>query len=317
MPTREPCRASPPIISRAYTGDMASDHLPLPALHAFEAAARHASFTRAAAELGLTQAAVSYHIRRLEERLGTPLFTRHGRGLALTDTGVRLASEVVDAFGRLRAAVGVETDSASHILSVASVPTFATHWLAPRLGAFQAAHPDIAVRLATSIEMGDRVDDQLTADVEIRSGLGGFSSRLAVHKLLDVRLACVVAPSQAASLQHPADVLSLPLIGMTVSWNAWFEAVGVDAPARLRKPAPDFDNQVASAQAAATGLGAALVTPDFFAGDLAAGRLVAPFPVVVDRGKGYWLVHAPEQRHRPKIRAFRDWIIAAAAGTRP
>ncbi|WP_395681265.1 LysR substrate-binding domain-containing protein [Inquilinus sp.] len=295
---------------------MPTDSLPLPALHAFEAAARHVSFTRAAEELGLTQAAVSYHVKRLEERLGAPLFARHGRSLALTAAGERLAAEVVDAFGRLRAAVGGETDAAGRTLTVASVPTFATHWLAPRLGAFQAAHPDLTVRLAISTELGDRIDDQLTADVEIRTGAGGFPPRLAVHKLLDVRLACVVAPSLAAGLRQPADVLSLPLIGMAMSWDAWFAAVGVDAPEWLRKPAPRFDNQVASVQAAATGLGAALVTPEFFAGELAAGRLVAPFPIVVDRGKGYWLVQALEQRHRPKIRAFREWIIATAAAGR-
>ncbi|MDR6287579.1 MULTISPECIES: LysR substrate-binding domain-containing protein [Inquilinus] len=291
---------------------MPNDALPLPALNAFEAAARHGSFTRAAAELGLTQAAVSYHINRLEQRLGTPLFIRRGRSLALTEAGERLAVEVVDAFGRLRAAVGGETGAAAHALAVASVPTFATHWLAPRLGAFQAAHPDIAIKLATSTELGDRTDDRLTADVEIRSGPGGFPPALAAHRLLEVRLACVVAPRLAAGLRRPADVLSLPLIGMTMSWDAWFDAVGVRAPESMRKPAPRFDSQVASAQAAATGMGAALVTPDFFTEDLAAGRLVAPFPVVVDRGKGYWLVHAADQRHRPKIRAFRDWILAAA-----
>lgn len=297
---------------------MPTDSLPLPALHAFEAAARHVSFTRAAEELGLTQAAVSYHIKRLEERLGAPLFDRRGRSLALTEAGERLAAEVVDAFGRLRAAVGDEAGTASRTLTVAAVPTFATHWLAPRLGAFQAAHPDLTVRLATSTELGDRIDDRLTADVEIRTGAGGYPPRLAAHKLLDVRLACVVAPRLAAGLREPVDVLSLPLIGMTMSWDAWFEAVGIDAPEAVRKPAPRFDNQSASAQAAASGQGAALVTPDFFAEDLAAGRLVAPFPLMVDRAKGYWLVHAPEQRHRPKIRAFRDWIVAAAAaGPRP
>jgi LysR family glycine cleavage system transcriptional activator len=287
--------------------------LPLPALHAFEAAARHVSFTRAAAELGLTQAAVSYHIKRLEERLGAPLFARRGRTLALTEAGERLAAEVVDAFGRLRAVLGSEVDAAGRSLTVVSVPTFTTHWLAPRLGAFQAVHPELTVKLATSTELGDSIDGELTADIEIRAGPSGFPPRFIAHKLLEVRLACVVAPRLAAGLRHPADVLTLPLIGMSMSWDAWFEAAGVEAPAALRKPAPRFDNQAASAQAAAGGLGAALVTPDFFAEDLASGRLVAPFPLLVDRAKGYWLVYAAEQRHRPKIRAFRDWITAAAA----
>ncbi|WP_343718465.1 LysR substrate-binding domain-containing protein, partial [Inquilinus sp.] len=295
---------------------MPTDSLPLPALHAFEAAARHVSFTRAAEELGLTQAAVSYHIKRLEERLGAPLFARRGRSLALTEAGERLAAEVVDAFGRLRAAVGSETDAAGRHLTVMTVPTFTTHWLAPRLGAFQAAHPELTVKLGTSIELGDSISPDLAADIEIRTGPGGFPPRVIAHKLLDVRLACVVAPRLAAGLRQPADVLSLPLIGMPMSWDAWFTAAGIDAPAALRKPAPDFDSQAASAQVAAGGFGAALVTPDFFADDLASGRLVAPFPLLVDRAKGYWLVYAADQRHRPKIRAFRDWIIAAAAAAR-
>ncbi|MGK9168640.1 LysR family transcriptional regulator [Inquilinus limosus] len=296
---------------------MPTDSLPLPALHAFEAAARHGSFTRAAEELGLTQAAISYHVKRLEERLGAPLFARRGRSLALTEAGERLAAEVVDAFGRLRAAVGSEVDAVGRDLTVVSVPTFTTHWLAPRLGAFQAAHPELTVRLATSTELGDSIEGELAADIEIRAGPSGFPPRVVAHKLLEVRLACVVAPRLAVGLRTPADVLALPLIGMTMSWDAWFKAVDVDAPAALRKPAPRFDNQAASAQAAAAGLGAALVTPEFFAEDIAAGRLAVPFPLAVDRAKAYWLVYAADQRHRPKIRAFRDWIVAAAAARPP
>ena len=291
---------------------MPIDTLPLPALNAFEAAARHGSFTRAAAELGLTQAAVSYHIKRLEERLGAPLFARHGRGLALTEAGERLATEVVGAFGRLRTAVGLEAEAAGHALSVAAVPIFATHWLAPRLGAFQAAHPQLTVDLAASAALGDRTEEAMAADVEIRTGPGGFPPRLVAHRVMDVRLACVVAPALAATLRSPEDLLALPLLGQAESWDAWFAAAGVDAPAAKRWPGPRLDIQASIVGAVASGLGAGLITPLFFAQDLAAGRLAMPFDVTVDRRKSYWLIYRAEHRHSAKIRAFRDWVLAAA-----
>jgi LysR family glycine cleavage system transcriptional activator len=295
---------------------MPTDSLPLPALHAFEAAARHVSFTRAAEELGLTQAAVSYHVKRLEERLGAPLFARRGRSLALTEAGERLAAEVVDAFGRLRAAVGGEADAAGRILSVAAVPIFATHWLAPRLGAFQTVHPELIVALATSARLGDRTDEETEAEVEIRTGPGGLSPRLNAHRIMDVQLACVVAPAVASALRSPADLLSLPLLGQTQSWDAWFAAAGVDAPAAKRRQGPRLDIQASIVGAVASGQGAGLITPVFFAADLAAGRLVMPFDIMVDRRKSYWLTYRSEHRHSPKIRAFRDWVLAASAELR-
>jgi LysR family glycine cleavage system transcriptional activator len=293
---------------------MPADALPLPALQAFEAAARHGSFTRAATELGLTQAAVSYHVKRLEERLGTPLFVRRGRGLRLTEAGERLAGDAVEAFGRLRAAVGDETGAAASRLTIMSVPVFATHWLAPRLGRFQAAAPGLTVQLTADTSLIDRIDDTLLADIEVRAGSSGFPPRLVAHRLLDVHLTVVVSPPLAAALRSPADLAALPLIGQEQSWDAWLDAAGVDLPAAARRRAPTFDSQATAMRAIAAGVGAGLVTPAFFADDLESGRLVAPFPITVDRRKGYWLIHAAEHRHRHKIRAFVEWARGEAAG---
>jgi LysR family glycine cleavage system transcriptional activator len=125
---------------------MSSKLPPLTAIRAFEAAARHESFTKAAAELGMTQAAISYQVKLLEDRVGAPLFLRQPKKVVLSEVGKRLAPQVSEAFQRLEAAFAAMRGTAEGVLSVTSVHTFATNWLVPRLGTFQLAHPDIAVR---------------------------------------------------------------------------------------------------------------------------------------------------------------------------
>lgn len=284
--------------------------LPLPALQAFEAAARHASMTRAAEELGLSQAAVSYHVRRLEERLGEQLFTRRGRGLVLTSAGDRLAGEIVAAFETMRRAIGIETEVAARSLLISSVPIFGSNWLAPRIADFQHRHPELAVRIRSSTILGDNRTPEIDADVEIRASSGPFPARLFVQPLMRARLTCVTSLELASRLRCPIDLLAIPLMGHREPWMAWLTAAGVEVPASGLRADPVFvDSQIAAARASASGHGAALVSREFFEGDIASGRLVVPFDVVIERSKVYWLVCAMEKRHLPKIRAFREWIM--------
>jgi LysR family transcriptional regulator, glycine cleavage system transcriptional activator len=285
---------------------------PLAAVRAFEAAARHQSFTRAAAELGMTQAAVSYQVKLLEERLGQVLFARQARQVRLTAAGQRLAPAVTEAFEGLRAAfVGFAQESEA-VLAITALHTLAANWLVPRLGAFQLAHPDLAVRLDTSDEMLDLARDGF--DVGIRAGLGLWPGHEA-HLLMPMRFTAVCSPAfrERMGLERPADLLRAPLIGPTdVWWTLWFAAAGVEDADLSRHTDIRLGHQQFEANAAIAGLGAAVVVPQLFRAELEAGRLVLPFDVTVPYDRGYWLVYPEARRRSPKIRAFRDWILTEA-----
>lgn len=186
---------------------------PLAAVRVFEAAARHRHFTRAAAELGMTQAAVSYQVKLLEERLGVPLFVRAGRGLVLTDTGARIAPEVSRAFELMDKAFGSVRNDAESVLTISAPTSFAANWLAARLGSFQMARPGLAVRLVVE----DAIIDFATgnADVAIRAGTPPWPG-LAQHFLMRMAMAPFASPALIA--QHPpvreaGDLLAMPQIG--------------------------------------------------------------------------------------------------------
>jgi LysR family glycine cleavage system transcriptional activator len=285
---------------------------PLAAIRAFEAAARHQSFTRAAAELGMTQAAVSYQIRLLEDRIGAPLFRRLPRQVALTEAGRRLAPAVTQAFEALRSAFEGIGPAVDRRLTMSVLPTFAAHWLVPRLGRFQAAHPQIAVQLDTSNDVVDFSRDEF--DLAIRSGLGDWPD-LEAHCLLASHFTPVCSPQllQGREVSTPADILALPLIGPGDPWwKEWFAAAGLGAVDISDRPGHTLPNQQFEGMAAMAGQGVALVNPRFFAADLAAGRLVQLFDLVVEAERSYWLVYPKARRRSPKIRAFRDWILAEA-----
>src|ERR1700712_475959 len=150
---------------------------PLAAVRVFEAAARHENFTSAAAELGMTQAAVSYQVKLLEERLGPPLFRREKRRVVLTDAGRRAGPSITRAFDAIDSAFGAIRAEDEAVLTISTSNTFANTWLAWRLGSFQMAHPDMAVRLLTSDAISDFASDDV--DVAIRSGLGGWDGLVA------------------------------------------------------------------------------------------------------------------------------------------
>lgn len=288
---------------------------PLSALRVFEAAARHLNFTHAAEELGMTQAAVSYQIKLLEERIGAPLFLRQPKQLALTFTGQRLAPSVIEAFDIMRAAVVASRERARTLLSITSVQTFAANWLVHRLGRFQLRHPDIAVKLDIDHALVDFAREPF--DVGFRSGLGKWPG-LDAHMIVRADFTPMLAPALAERVRKPADLLKLNLLDPDDPWwTIWFAAAGLrDRPAATG-PDLKLDSQSLVGNAAVGGAGAAILTPAFFASELARGLLIQPFELVCTTGSGYYLVYPHARRNAPHIGAFRAWILSEAIAPPP
>lgn len=295
------------------------NHLPpMTSIRAFEAVARHLSFTRAAEELGMTQAAVSYQIKLLEERVGMPLFVRKTRQISLTDTGARLAPEVTQAFDILRSTFADTRDRADTTLGITTVPLFANHWLAQNLVQFQLAHPQLAVRIDSDVRIVDLLAEDF--DVGIR-GSRSIAPGLVGHRLVGADFSPLVSPAliaQFGPLDQPADLLKFPMVDATEPWaQVWFEQAGVAGyNGGEGRPAITLGSQTMQAAAAMAGHGVAFLTPAFYADDIAAGRLVQPFKLLASDGHSYWLVYPESRRNVPKIRAFRDWILPATAHMR-
>lgn len=285
---------------------------PLAAVRVFEAAARHGNFTRAAAELGMTQAAVSYQIKLLEERLGASLFARSGRGLTLTEVGRRVSSPVTRAFELLDDAFGSVRDEAESVLTISAPTSFAAQWLAGRLGGLQLQRPGLAVRLLVDDTFVDFAAGEV--DVAVRAATPPWAGLR--HDFL-MRLAFAPYASPSLIAQHPpvraaADVLTLPRLADEHWWQLWSRAAGVDAP---DEPAGGvrFDSQVMMGNAAINGHGVALLTPMFWEPQVATGQLVRLSPVVAFWQAGFWLVCPEARRNAPKIKAFRQWLLAEVA----
>jgi LysR family glycine cleavage system transcriptional activator len=283
---------------------------PLSAIRAFEAAARHGSFTRAAAELGMTQAAVSYQVKLLEDRVGAPLFLRLPKRVALSELGKRLAPPVTEAFQRLEAAFAATRETNEGVLSVTAIQSFAANWLVPRLGTFQLAHPNIAVRLEASGQVVDFAREEF--DLGIRGGQGRWPG-LKAHLLIPIEFTPLCSPefiARSGPLAAPADLLRLPLLDWRDDWwRQWFALAGIPNPQPSLPSAIEVDSQVMLGRAAMTGQGVAILTPAYFTAELAAGRLVQPFDLVARSDSSCWLVYPQERQNSPKIRAFRDWIL--------
>lgn len=286
---------------------------PLPTLRVFEAAARHLNFTRAGEELGMTQAAVSYHIKLLEERIGATLFVRKGRKLDLTDTGNTLAPALSSAFRSVATAFAAARAKTGSTLSISSLPTLSTQWLARRLGAFQISHPELAVRLEMSTALVDFDHDDI--DVGIRVGLGDYPG-LVSHLLFRAEYTPMLSPALAASvggINTPADLLKLPFVSEGELWNAqWLELVGLPHANVVKGLNVNFGSQYLDAAAAISGAGIAMLTPALYREELKDGRLIQPFDIVGVDPVSYWLVYPHVRRTLPKIRAFRDWLLAEA-----
>lgn len=293
---------------------------PLSALRAFEAAARHLSFTRAAEELAMTQAAVSYQIKILEERVGSALFVRKPRQVLLTETGQALAIASTDAFRKIAEAFETARTGGQGTLSISTIPTFAANWLALHLGAFQMENPRIAVRIETSDALVDLARDNI--DVAVRSSRVGEWAGLDAHFLFHETFTPMLSPALAASIggvREPADLLKLPIIDSGDRWwTTWFGLVGVDAAASLaERPRSQFGSQSYEGRAVVAGHGVGILTPAMFSQELAAGSLIQPFDILGHDDHSYWLVHQSARRNVPKIRAFREWLLAELALSPP
>ena len=283
---------------------------PLPAVRVFEAAARHENFTSAASELGMTQAAVSYQIRLLEERLGLPLFVRSKRRVSLTDAGRAAAQQVSRAFDTLDAAFARLRSEDETMLTISTTQTFATTWFAWRLGGFQMAHPNMAVRLLTTESLTDFVTDEV--DVAVRAGREAAWPGLDAELLFRVNFTPMCSPDFLArhgGRLEPADLLRLPLISPhDVWWPHWLREAGIDVPDGAIRPGVRLDSQADEGNAAIAGQGLAILTPFLWRMDLAQGRLVRPFEQLSSRGYGYWLVYPEHRRNVTKIKRFREWL---------
>jgi LysR family glycine cleavage system transcriptional activator len=287
---------------------------PLPAVRVFEAVARNLSFTKAAAELGVTQAAVSYQIKLLEDRIGTALFQRLTRKLALTEMGLRLASPVSEALGLLAEAFGSVETEVNSALRIAVNYTFATNWLVPRLNRFTQAHPQFSIILDTFPGTIDFASEH--SDIGILAGRGDWPS-LVADRLMPNRLTPLVSPGLLALIggaEEPLDLLKLPLLREIGNyWNRWFELTGNEVPPGVVW-GPLLDTRQIMGRAAIEGQGVALLAPSLFVDEIASGQLVQPFPQLLESEWEYYLVYAKSRQRQPKVRAFRGWIMGELLG---
>jgi LysR family glycine cleavage system transcriptional activator len=287
-------------------------------LRAFEAAARLTSFTLAAAELNVTQTAISHQIRRLEEQLGIKLFIRQNRALALTRQAQDYLPSVRTAFEDLRRATArLHRAEQEERLTVSTTASLATKWLVSRVAAFQDANPGMEVRITTSTHLVDFHREEV--DIAVRYGRGVWPG-LRAHWLMAERLFPVCSPALlngANPLRQPADLAHHTLLHTSLprdEWNLWLTAAGLPHAIAARRGL-SFDLGFMAIQAAVEGLGIALGRSHLVEADIAAGRLVAPFDTELPRDAGYYVVTPEATADTTKIALFRDWLIASATPT--
>jgi LysR family glycine cleavage system transcriptional activator len=287
---------------------------PLNALKAFEAAARHESFTRAAEELCVTQGAVSHQVKALEAELGIKLFNRERQRLIITEAGREYLTVLRDSFDRI--AVGTERliqRQSSGVLTVSTSPDFAAKWLVNRLGRFAEAHPGIDLRISATLHHVDFAREDV--DLAVRHGDGNWPG-LDVARLSTEQLFAVCSPKLLRGRQRigkPADVLKFPLLHLDdrKDWAKWLEAAGI-ANAELSH-GPVLNRASMVIDAAVDGQGIALARTTLAAWDLINGRLVRPLPETLRLSKTYWIICPKATSALPKIATFRDWLLAEAA----
>lgn len=296
----------------------------LDSLRAFEAAARHLSFTKAAAELHVTPSALSHRVNAVEEELGVKLFHRLTRRLELTPEGETLAQGMRRGLDEItRALAALDRDRASGPLVVSLLPSFATRWFVPRLSRFRARHPQIEVRVDAEPALVDlRAGD---ADLAIRFGRGEYPG-LHVSKLMGDSVFPVCSPqllAEVGAITQPEQITTFPLLhdaaaekdGSGADWASWLRHVGTpDVPAR---EGTRLTHAILTIEAAINGLGLALARRTLVADDLAAGRLVRVLPHESPTLFSYYLVCLPESLDRWHVKALRDWVldeVAAATG---
>lgn len=296
-----------------------SDRLPpLTALRAFDAAARHMSFQKAAAELNVTPAALSFQIKSLEAHFGAPLFIRRNRAVDLTEAGRALAPGTAEGFAALGAAWrSARRSIETNVLTVTAGPAFTSKWLAPRMFDFAQAHPEIELRVAAGLRIMDLNKNEV--DVAIRFGYGSDDG-LYAQPLAREWLTPIMVPELAQKYKTPTDVLNAPLIHNSsddflnppCDWPAWFKAVGIDASPRI---AALFSQPDHALDAALSGAGVVLGRRSFAMRYLNDGRMVAPFQVALGTNARYRFLCRAGQESRPEIAAFRNWVMSEMALT--
>jgi len=283
----------------------------LNALKAFEAAARHVSFTHAAAELCVTQGAVSHQVKALESELGIKLFNRERQRLIITEAGRDYLPAVRDAFDRIAMATErLAQRQSSGMLTVSTSPDFAAKWLVHRLGRFAEAHPEIDLRISAMMHHVDFAREDV--DIAVRHGDGHWPG-LHVTRLCPEHLFAVCSPKLAAGLPRPNDLLNLPLLHLDdrSAWQAWFDAAGVTGIEAIHGPILNRASMLIDA--AVDGQGVALARTALAAWDLIHKRLVRPFPVALPLSKSYWIVCPQATADLPKLIVFRDWLLRQAS----
>lgn len=280
-------------------------------LRAFEAAARHMSFTLAAAELNVTQTAISHQIRRLEEELGIRLFVRQNRALSLTPEAKEYLPGIRAAFNDLRLATDrlLRKDD-GNVLTVSTLASLAAKWLLPRISDFQEKHPGIDVRITTSTALVDFKSGGV--DAAIRYGRGQWPGLRADWLMAD-RMFPVCSPEllKRKPLRKPEDLANHVLLhsssGNDDDWRLWLTAAGL--PANLsRQPGVTFDLMFMTVQAAIDGLGVAMGRTSYVQDDIKKGRLVVPFEIELPVDAGFYLVSPEARADTPKLSTFRKWL---------
>ncbi len=295
---------------------------PLNGFYVFESAARHLSFTKAAAELYVTQAAVSQQIKQLEEHLGFKLFHRLTRQLVLTEEGRRLAEEVRTMLNHLSDVIHeLKSEETGGILTVSTIPSFAMKWLIPRLRDFNQRYPEITLQLNTSEQLVNFKTDKI--DMAIRYGRGNYPGLETTFMMRD-EIFPVCSPDllKEKSLQTLADLRNHvllydtdqnPLMNRETDWNTWLKAVGtteIDIKEKM-----SFTGTHMAIEAAIMGEGIALGRTSLSTLDLSTGRIVCPFDYRTDSENAYYIVSPEATAEKSKIKTFRDWLLEQAAST--
>ncbi|MGO4333392.1 transcriptional regulator GcvA [Labrys sp. KB_33_2] len=288
---------------------------PLVAVRAFEAGARHLSFTRAADELCVTQTAISHQVRQLETWLGVRLFERSGHALRLTEAGRTFLAEAGELLDRLAAVTERLRGRRDGPLRITVLPSFATCWLVPRLGRFRQSHPNVELKLTSSPEAWAFTEDRF--DLGIRSGLGRWPG-LKADLIAQEALSPVCSPKVAADLPSPctpSDLLASHLLHDTPkdAWSRWFRHAGL--PEATIAAGHAFDDHSHLLQAAAQGQGMALGKLFLAEHALQEGSLVRPVDTILPNDYSYWLVYPRTVAGRPEVTLFRNWLLAEAKAT--
>jgi LysR family glycine cleavage system transcriptional activator len=287
---------------------------PLSAIRAFEAAGRHENFSRAADELGLTQAAISYQVRQLEDRVGRPLFVREKGRVRLSDTGRRLLPAISGGFAGIAEAFDALREEDSDVLDLNAAVSFGGTWLSARIGRFQVRYPDLAVRISLANEIIDF--GQRTIDAAIRGGSGVWDG-LRADFLFRQHFTPICTPAflEANAIARPEDLLRVERLGPNDTlWRGWFRKAGIGAPEA--RQGVELDSQLQEANAMLGGTGIAMLTPLYWKADLASGRLVQPFDILYLPASAHWLVHPAHRVGVRKIERFREWLHDELAADR-